>query len=165
MPAVDPCADPAIDHRVRAFLKQLNSSGGAPLEQLPLADARAVLVNLQMSVTVDLPPALVSTLSINQAGQKVDLTVVRPAGERRLIPVFMFFHGGGWVLGDFPTHERLVRDLVVGSGAAAVFVNYTPSPEAQYPDGHQPGLCRHEMGGRVWSRNQRRRPAAGGRRQ
>jgi acetyl esterase/lipase len=45
----------------------------------------------------------------------------------------MFFHGGGWVLGDFPTHERLVRDLVVGSGAAAVFVNYTPSPEAHYP--------------------------------
>jgi acetyl esterase len=37
------------------------------------------------------------------------------------------------VLGDFPTHKRIVRDLVVYSGAAAVFVNYTPSPEAQYP--------------------------------
>jgi acetyl esterase/lipase len=46
----------------------------------------------------------------------------------------MFFHGGGWVLGDFPTHERLVRDLVVGSGAVAVFVNYTPSPEAKFPE-------------------------------
>ena len=45
----------------------------------------------------------------------------------------MFTHGGGWVLGDFPTHERLVRDLVVESGAAAVFPDYTPSPEAQYP--------------------------------
>ena len=45
----------------------------------------------------------------------------------------MFFHGGGWVLGDFPTHERFVRDLVVESGAVAVFVNYTPSPEAKYP--------------------------------
>ena len=45
----------------------------------------------------------------------------------------MFFHGGGWVLGDFPTHPRLVRDLVVESGAAAVFPDYTPSPEAQYP--------------------------------
>ena len=45
----------------------------------------------------------------------------------------MFFHGGGWVLGDFPTHQRMVRDLVVYSGAAAVFVDYTPSPEAQYP--------------------------------
>lgn len=45
----------------------------------------------------------------------------------------MFFHGGGWVLGDFPTHERLIRDLVAGSGAAAVYVDYTPSPEAKYP--------------------------------
>ncbi len=46
----------------------------------------------------------------------------------------MFFHGGGWVLGDFPTHERLVRDLVHSSGAAAVFVNYPRSPEVRYPE-------------------------------
>jgi acetyl esterase/lipase len=45
---------------------------------------------------------------------------------------FMFFHGGGWILGDFPTHERFVRDLVAESGAAAVFVNYTPSTESRY---------------------------------
>ena len=62
------------------------------------------------------------------------------------LPAFMFFHGGGWVLGDFPTHERLVRDLVAGSGAAAVFVNYTPSPEAQYPVADQPGLRRRRCG-------------------
>jgi acetyl esterase/lipase len=43
------------------------------------------------------------------------------------------FSWGGWVLGDFPTHQRMVRDLVVESGAAAVFVNYTRSPEAHYP--------------------------------
>jgi acetyl esterase/lipase len=45
----------------------------------------------------------------------------------------MFFHGGGWVLGDFSTHERLVRDLVTGSGATGVFVEYDRSPEAHYP--------------------------------
>ncbi|MEA9731415.1 alpha/beta hydrolase [Xanthomonas campestris] len=45
----------------------------------------------------------------------------------------MFFHGGGWVLGDFPTHERLIRDLARASGAAAVYVDYSPSPEARYP--------------------------------
>ncbi|MBD9428268.1 alpha/beta hydrolase, partial [Pseudomonas sp. PDM15] len=49
------------------------------------------------------------------------------------LPVFMFFHGGGWVLGDYPTHARLIRDLVVNSGAVAVYVGYTPSPEAKYP--------------------------------
>jgi acetyl esterase len=47
--------------------------------------------------------------------------------------VFIFIHGGGWVLGDYPTHKRMVRDLVVLSGFAAVFVNYTRTPDAQYP--------------------------------
>jgi acetyl esterase len=66
-------------------------------------------------------------------GQSVKLTIVRPEGVNEVLPVFIFIHGGGWILGDYPTHERLVRDLVVASGAVAVFVNYTPSPEAQYP--------------------------------
>jgi acetyl esterase len=133
MQATDPSLDPAIDHRVRAFLKVLNSAEGKPLEQLSPPEARAVLVSLQSSAKLELPPAQVSQLSITEQGQTIDLTIVRPAGEKQLVPAFMFFHGGGWVLGDFPTHERLVRDLVAGSGAAAVFVNYTPSPEAHYP--------------------------------
>ncbi len=133
MPVLDPAVDRGIDRRIRAFLKELNDAGGKPLEELSPRDARKVLVQLQSSVKVELPPAQVSEFSIVQDGQHVELTVVRPAGVERTVPAFMFFHGGGWVLGDFPTHERLVRDLVAYSGAAAVFVNYTPSPEARYP--------------------------------
>lgn len=133
MQTVDPAVDEAIDHRVRAFLKKLNASGGKPMEQLSPQEARQVLTSAQASVDVELPPARVSSVPIDYDGQKVDLTVVRPVGTDGVLPAFMFFHGGGWVLGDFPTHERFVRDLVACSGAAAVFVNYTPSPEAQYP--------------------------------
>jgi acetyl esterase/lipase len=133
MSDIDPALDPAIDHRIRAFLKALNSGGGKPMEQMTPEEARAVLVAAQKSVAVELPPAQVTNRSITQDGMQVDLTVVRPAGNSEVLPAFMFFHGGGWVLGDFPTHERLVRDIVAASGAAAVFVNYTPSPEAQYP--------------------------------
>ncbi|WP_236235099.1 alpha/beta hydrolase, partial [Pseudomonas tohonis] len=71
--------------------------------------------------------------SIQVNGQPLELTLVRPEGAKGDLPVFMFFHGGGWVLGDYPTHERLIHDLVVNSGAVAVYVNYTPSPEAKYP--------------------------------
>lgn len=133
MPPLDPAADPAIDFRIRGFLKELNSSGGKPMEEMSPAEARAVLVSAQSSVVVDLPPCDVSQVAFDHDGQSVELTVVRPAGVKTTLPVFMFFHGGGWVLGDFPTHERFVRDLVAGSGAAAVFVNYTPSPEARFP--------------------------------
>lgn len=111
----------------------LNSGTGKPLEQMAPKDARAVLVGAQASVKVDLSGVTFTEKVITQDGQSIKLNIVRPANVKGVLPVFMFFHGGGWVLGDFPTHQRMVRDLVVESGAVAVFVNYTPSPEAHYP--------------------------------
>ncbi len=121
---------PGVERHTADFLKALE--GGQPLEQMTPAAARAVLVNAQAGVKAALPAADVSQKTVTLDGKPVTLTIVRPAGVKGTLPAFMFFHGGGWVLGDFPTHERLVRDLVAGSGAAAVFVNYTPSPEAGY---------------------------------
>jgi len=126
-------ASDGVEHNTQAFLDVLNAGTGKPLEQLSPKDARAVLTGAQAGVKLTLPKADVSQKTIQVDGQPLNLTIVRPAGVKGELPVFMFFHGGGWVLGDFPTHERLVRDLVAGSGAAAVFVNYTPSPEAHYP--------------------------------
>jgi acetyl esterase/lipase len=124
---------PKVDRRIAEFLDTLNSGGGKPMEQLTPDQARAVLVDLQASVKVPLAPADISEKTITVDGQPLTLTIVRPADAKGVLPVFMFFHGGGWVLGDFPTHERLVRDLVAASGAVAVFPNYTRSPEAKYP--------------------------------
>ena len=96
-------------------------------------DTRNVLINAQASVKVDVSGIEVTEKVINSEGYQVKLNVVRPTGVKDKLPVFIFVHGGGWVLGDFPTHKRFVRDLVVLSGCVAVFVNYTPSPEARYP--------------------------------
>lgn len=132
--AAAPLAAPATPDRATAnLLHALNSNTGPALNTLPPAKARQVLIDAQNSVKVDLSGIDVSTKTIEQDGLRVALTIVRPQGAAGTLPVFMFFHGGGWILGDFPTHERLVRDLVVNSGAVAVFVNYTPSPEAHYP--------------------------------
>ena len=57
----------------------------------------------------------------------------RPAGARGVLPVVIYTHGGGWVLGDKQTHDRLVRELAVGAGAVIVFVDYDRSPEARFP--------------------------------
>ncbi|KJH60163.1 alpha/beta hydrolase [Pantoea agglomerans] len=116
---------------VAAFLKALNSGSGKPIEQLSVKDARAVLTGAQKGA--ELPPAQISQKIITVQGKPLALTIVKPEHASSTLPVFMFFHGGGWVLGDFPTHERLVRDMVNASGAAAVFVNYQPSPEAHFP--------------------------------
>lgn len=130
---LDASKDLQIESNTRGFLKVLNSGTGKPLEQMAPKDARAVLVGAQASVKVDLSGVTFTEKVITQDGQSIKLNIVRPANVKGVLPVFMFFHGGGWVLGDFPTHQRMVRDLVVESGAVAVFVNYTPSPEAHYP--------------------------------
>jgi acetyl esterase len=64
---------------------------------------------------------------------EVSVKIYRPAGTSGTLPVVIFTHGAGWVFGDAHTHDRLVRELTVRSGAATVFVNYGLSPEHRYP--------------------------------
>jgi acetyl esterase/lipase len=59
--------------------------------------------------------------------------IVRPAGATGTLPVVIYIHGAGWVFGNAHTHDRLVRELAVGTGAAVVFPEYDLSPEARYP--------------------------------
>jgi acetyl esterase len=63
----------------------------------------------------------------------VRVRIVRPPGASGTLPVILYMHGGGWVLGNADTHDRLVRELAVGIGAAVAFVEYDRSPEAHYP--------------------------------
>jgi acetyl esterase/lipase len=126
-------SDPRLSRGVKAFLKELNSGDGPPLEALPPLEARQVLANAQASVPVDLSGIEESEKTITADGFTINLNVVRPEGAKGRLPVFIFIHGGGWVLGDYPTHKRMVRDLVVLTGFAGVFVNYTRTPDARYP--------------------------------
>jgi acetyl esterase len=129
---IDYASDPHLTPAVKEFLKPLNS-GGAPLESLPPADARNVLVGAQNAFKVDLSGIDESEKEITADGYKIKLNIVRPARTKGKLPVFMFIHGGGWVLGDYPTHKRMVRDLSVLTGYVGVFVNYSLAPEAKYP--------------------------------
>jgi len=64
---------------------------------------------------------------------QVSLRIIRPKEKKGPLPVVIYIHGGGWILGDKNTHDRLIREIANGSNTAVVFVNYTPSPEAKYP--------------------------------
>lgn len=129
---IDFSDDPHLSPAVKEFLKPLNA-GGPPLESLPVEDARNVLVSAQTAFEVDLSGITEDEKTITADGYEITLHIVRPEGVTDQLPVFMFIHGGGWVLGDYPTHKRMVRDLVKLTGFAGVFVNYSRAPEAQYP--------------------------------
>jgi acetyl esterase/lipase len=130
---LDYTADPRLGREVKEFLKKLNGTDAPPIEKLSPIEARKVLSDAQASVDVDLSGIEEAEKIINADGYTIKLNIVKPEGKKEILPVFIFIHGGGWVLGDFPTHKRMVRDLVVLSGAVAVFVNYTPTPDAVFP--------------------------------
>lgn len=130
--APDYLEDDRLSVGTKEFLKTLNASD-TPVESLQPAEARKVLEGAQSSVSVDLSGIEESYKTIEQDGLSVKLVIVRPSGVEEKLPVFIFIHGGGWVLGDYPTHKRLVRDIVVESQLACVFVEYSRSPEVKFP--------------------------------
>ncbi len=123
----------AIEPTIKAFLEDLNSQSGPQLYELPVEDAREVLLNVQKVKVAELP-ADIDDLNIPAGPNgEVSLRIVRPPGVKEALPVVMYFHGGGWVLGDKTTHDRLIREIANGANTAVVFLNFTPSPEAKYP--------------------------------
>jgi acetyl esterase len=66
-------------------------------------------------------------------GGDVSVRIMRPQGTTSALPVIVYTHGAGWVFGNAHTHDRLIRELTDGTGAAIVFPNYSLSPEAHYP--------------------------------
>src|SRR5262249_26920435 len=96
-------------------------------------DARSVLVAMQ-SGPIGQPGVHAEdfVLPVGPTGS-VAVRIVRPTSNAEIVPAIMYFHGGGWILGDRMTHDRLVREIAVGAGAAVVFVEYARAPEARYP--------------------------------
>jgi acetyl esterase len=124
---------PILEPKTQAFVDALNAQGGKPLYELSYADARQVLEDAQAIEVRKLPADVEDKVLPIGPGGQVSVRIYRPKGAKGLLPVVMYFHGGGWILGSKQTHDRLLRDLVHGTNAAFVFVNYTPSPEAQFP--------------------------------
>jgi acetyl esterase len=124
---------PVLEPTTQAFIDALEAKGGKPLYSLSYEDARKVLEDAQAINVKRLPADIEEKVFPSGPTGEVSVRIYRPVSAKGLLPVVMYFHGGGWVLGSKQTHDRLVRDLVNGSDAAFVFVNYTPSPEAQFP--------------------------------
>jgi acetyl esterase/lipase len=102
------------------------------LYELTPAEARAVLDDVQAAPIAKLPVEE-RWITVPAEVGDVRVRIVRPLAAAGKLPVILYMHGGGWVLGNAHTHDRLVRELAVGTGAAVVFVEYDRSPEARYP--------------------------------
>src|SRR4029077_5200583 len=128
-----------LDPKTQWFLKFLESMGRPPVHQVPVAEAREMYVKGQAIAPVVKQPAQIEDRTIPAGpGGSLKLRIFypkdgRPEGTVGRLPVVMYFHGGGWVLGDAATFDYSMRELTNGTGAAVVFVEYSRSPEARYP--------------------------------
>jgi acetyl esterase len=102
------------------------------LYELEPTAARKVLVDLQTS-PIDKLPVEEEWITVPASVGDARVRIIKPVGSSGPLPVIVYMHGGGWILGNAATHDRLVRELAVGARAALLFVEYPNSPEAHYP--------------------------------
>lgn len=131
-----------VEPETMKFLTSVNSSDGKPLYELSPNDARKVFNDVQLAYSKDLydfsdvTEELDVDVPFNYNGKQnnFSITIVRPKQSSEIkLPIVMYFHGGGWVMGDKMTHNRLIREISYRANVAVVFVSYTRSPEGQYP--------------------------------
>jgi acetyl esterase len=130
--APNPSTDPDIDPQVRAFLTRINKDS-SPFWQLPQPKPQEILTALQNETPVDMSGVTTVEKTIDQDGRAVKLYIMTPEHVADKPGVLLFIHGGVWIVGNFQNHQRLLRDLVVGSGQVGVFVEYSSLPAAKYP--------------------------------
>jgi acetyl esterase/lipase len=130
--APDAATDPRIDPQIRSFLAKIDKDS-SPFWQLPQPKPQEILTALQSQRPVDMSGVTTSERMITQDGRTVKLYIMKPEQVSGKPGVVFFIHGGVWIVGNFQNHQRLLRDLVVGSGQIGVFVEYTPLPQAKFP--------------------------------
>lgn len=124
--------DARIDPQIRSFLAEINKDS-SPFWQLPQPKPQEILTGLQSQTAVNMSGVDTRERTITQDGRTVRLYIMAPENVSGKPGVLLFIHGGVWIVGNFQNHQRLLRDLVVGSGQIGVFVEYSPLPAAKFP--------------------------------
>jgi acetyl esterase len=125
-----------LDPQARALLDLIEARGLPPTHTLSVDEARRVYRERRV-FTQPAPPEIGEVRDLSAIGPlgPIALRLYRPLGEAgdAALPVLVYFHGGGWVIGDLDTHDTLCRELANGSGCAVVAVDYRMGPESRFP--------------------------------
>jgi acetyl esterase len=114
-----------------AILRQMADAGGPPLEEMTPEQAREMYRGLQPEAP-DLPVGRVENRTIPGPASDIPVRIYHPEGSGPF-PVHVFFHGGGWVIGDLDTHDAYCREICRLAGCIVVAVDYRRAPEHRFP--------------------------------
>jgi acetyl esterase len=121
-----------LNPQAKAFLDQAAASGAPPLNALPVAEARKVLVSLFVPAQKEAVAKIEDRKIPGPGGYQIPIRIYTPAGKGPF-PLLMYFHGGGWVLGDIESHDGTSRELANKAGCIVVSVDYRLAPEHKFP--------------------------------
>ncbi len=124
---------PHLDRVAKEFIENLISHDSKPLYEMTPDEARHFLVDLQRKTHRDIPAEINDIDIFTNAAGTVSVRLVRPENYNETLPVIIYMHGGGWVMGDKEVYDMLIRKLAVCTNSVVAFVNYSRSPEAVYP--------------------------------
>lgn len=124
-----------LDRVSKEFIKNLNADKkSTPLYELTPAQARQFLLDLQRKYPVEVEAEVIDNIITGENGAELDVRFVRPKGkDNEILPLILYVHGGGWIMGDSETHDAFIRKLANCTNSVVAFVNYSRSPEAVFP--------------------------------
>jgi acetyl esterase len=121
-----------LDPQVRAVLQYFAQLGRPPLDQIAPPEARRQYRDTRAALR---PPApalpVVGDLHAEGTAGLIPLRLYRPANG--VLPALIYFHGGGWVLGDLDTHDVVCRQIAAQAGVVVIAVDYRLAPEHPFP--------------------------------
>jgi acetyl esterase len=122
----------ALDPQARAVLDQMAETGGPPINKLSVNEARKASEALAAMQVVLEPVGSIEDRTLLGPGGGLPVRIYVPFGNGPF-PVLMYFHGGGWVIGDLESSDGLCRILTNAAGCIVVSVGYRLAPEHPFP--------------------------------
>jgi acetyl esterase len=121
-----------LDPQVQAFLKVVQERGFRGFWTMTPEDARAI--STVAAALLPPPPPVAKTEDTTVAGPagEIPVRIYTPQG-RGPFPLFVYYHGGGWTIGDIRSHDGIAAAIANAAGCQVVSVGYRLAPEHKYP--------------------------------
>ena len=133
-----------LDPQARQFMQLMADNGVKPVHTLTAAAARAAyLQRRSLSQPASESVAQTHDHTLTHNGVSLGIREYRPQGSQAaaVLPALLFFHGGGWTVGDLDTHDTVCRSLCNASGSAVFAVDYRLGPEAPFPAAYEDAIA------------------------
>ena len=143
-----------LDPQTRVLLEQMAKANLTPYEAMTPQEARRQMA--LGSCFMERPPEVFAWEDREIPGPQgaIRIRIYRPSSAA-VLPVVVFFHGGGWVMGSIETHDVYCRQLANASGWAVISVDYRLAPEHKFPAGLEDAYAATVLGRRPCRRNRR----------